>query len=92
MSYEIGKIYIWQNQVGAAAFRNGSECTVVSAPGYYLASDGKVCEAQVTDAPPISKGSVVVAMSGDLRPKNPPKGEQSILNAFKAPTKELEPA
>lgn len=77
--YEIGKVYIWQNQVGEYARLNGTECTPVEPARMWDFADG--C--------PTIMGQLVstdyngmVAFRGDLRPKNPPPGEQLINEMF----------
>lgn len=86
--YTIGKVYIWQHQTGMYAHLNGSECTVV-AEAWQRNIRGLTWE---TDTPILYKGrwTVMIAFAGDLRPKEPPKGEQLVLDMFKMP--EVEPA
>lgn len=80
--YEIGKVYIWQNQVGDGAYMNGTETTVTGAPitGHDPFS-GAYFPAQPTDTL-CSAGRVVHALAGRLRPKNPPPGEQLVRDLF----------
>lgn len=90
--YEVGQVYIWQNQTGELAYLNGTECTVL----------GDMCEwggenlpgfwGQETDSLSSDDMGVFswIAEAGDLRPKGTPSGESSITDLFKLP--ELEPA
>lgn len=94
--YEINKIYVWQNQVGEYASLNGVETTVVSeAFDFTLHSTFETRIAWQTDtyAPgcPRIEENRMVAFVGDLRPKDPPSGEQKILELFNN-VPELEPA
>jgi hypothetical protein len=77
MTYEVGRVYVWQNQVGEFAHLNGTECTV-TAPGVVI--DGVMQWA--TDAPAPNPCYVVVAYMGDLRPRDTPSGERSIMELF----------
>lgn len=91
--YEVGKIYIWQNQVGEYAYLNGTETTVLKGPDPTLRrATGKVEMCWETDSHPPSSQSithyVMVAFVGDLRPKDPPKGEKIIMELFKQPERE----
>ncbi len=88
--YEIGKVYIWQNQVGEMAHLNGTECTVTDGVSmHWCLISRRWIAGQCTDSP-CERGRTYVAEAGDLRPKDPPTGERSILDLFKLP--ELEPA
>lgn len=81
--YEIGKIYIWQNQVGQYAHYNGTECTPVEPASWWRVNDdGRMLWAQLVDC---YDGYPMCAERGDLRPKNPPPGERSINDLFKLP-------
>jgi hypothetical protein len=86
--YQIGKVYIWQGQVGEYAFLNETETTVLSGPEYmFQTTTGRTELCWETDSqPPPNKPIekfVMVAFAGDLRPKYPPQGEQLILKLFK---------
>lgn len=90
--YEIGKVYIWQNQVGPMSSFNGQECTVLGPP-IPLPVDifgGAPGLGQMTDFVWEYLGVPyrAFAVKGDLRPKNPPSGEQSILSLFTQPVVE----
>jgi hypothetical protein len=86
MAYEIGPVYIWQNQVGAYAFYNGTECRVVGPRQPFLSVlSGGVEEAWPTDAaPPSGRSYSVFAGPGDLRRRDPPpSGERLVLELFR---------
>lgn len=87
--YEIGRVYIWQNQVAGYARINGQETTVTGSAREVRGVDGRVFVGQRTDTPGVfyTKG-FIFAERGDLRPKNPPSGEKSISDLFKAPSHE----
>ncbi|WP_290872081.1 hypothetical protein [Aquabacterium sp.] len=86
--YEIGRVYIWQNQTGEMAFLNGTECTVVGHMEYFKILNRDDWEwGQETDS--FDHESDFMAQAGDLRPKDPPPGEKSISDLFKLP--QLEP-
>lgn len=80
--YEIGKVYIWQNQVRQYAKLNGTECTVVDEAKNFLMPDGRTARGQLTDTPGSNPANRMFAERGDLRPKNPPSGEQLINEMF----------
>lgn len=85
--YEIGKVYIWQNQVDEYEFLNGTECIPIEPPCWYVYNGtfievyGQRVEGEIE----------MVAFRGDLRPKNPPSGEKKVMEQFQ-PKPELEPA
>lgn len=87
MSYEIGKVYIWQNQVGDMAHLNGLECTVLGPIERYFDDLSKTWHmGQKTDLSghdDISGDFDWYADQGDLRPKSPPTGEREIMDMFK---------
>lgn len=80
--YEIGRVYIWQNQTHETAHLNGQETTVLSGPATYRTTSGKLIVAQMTDTYP-DIGAGVVAAPGDLRPKDRPPGELKIFDMFR---------
>lgn len=84
--YEVGKVYIWQNQVGDYAFLNGTETTVTSQRClFYIPAMQRNMYGWKTDSsPPPSQppDGYMIAFAGDLRPKDPPSGEKSILELF----------
>ncbi|WOH61932.1 hypothetical protein [Bradyrhizobium sp. BWC-3-1] len=88
--YEVGKVYVWQNQSGPFAYLNGKETTVI---GHAFKLQNPILSSggphQETDTPPPSwlphATTNCCAGPGDLRPKNPPPGEQSVLDMFKQP-------
>lgn len=89
--YEIGRVYIWQNQSGVLAHLNGTETTVVGPVETHLdLITGKRLQGQATDSTCPRDSNFYFAEAGDLRPKNPPAGERSVLDLFKLP--ELETA
>jgi hypothetical protein len=90
--YEVGRVYIWQNCTGDLACLNGTETIVLEAASRYLSDKGRWEFGCLTDTQdPLGDPEVeVYAEPGDLRPKYPPSGEQSVLDLFKRP--ELEPA
>lgn len=91
--YEVGKVYIWQNQVGDLAHFNGTECTVIGEAEQYIEQSGALKIGHLTDSMDDyarQHDCAIYAELGDLRPKNPPKGEQSVRDLFKLP--ELETA
>lgn len=89
--YEIGKVYIWQNQAGAFAALNGTETTVIGPP---MRRPDALFNAntifQETDTPPPDYLRAMVSTNalagpGDLRPKDPPPGERTVRAMFKLP-------
>lgn len=81
--YEIGKVYVWQNLV-EYAYLNGTDTTVTSGPILALDVDsGQFLRGQRTDT--TVDGITFAAQAGDLRPKNPPPGEQLIRDLFIEP-------
>lgn len=89
--YEIGKVYIWQNQVGPLAHLNDTECTVLDHPHEVWCVIKQLhAWGQRTDSPCDNGDNYYFAEVGDLRPKKPPRGERSIMALFRAP--ELVPA
>lgn len=80
--YELGPVYIWQNQVGHMAYLNGQETTVRTRPIRCRTTCGRWIVAQVTSSHAPDPRFFVVAVRGDLRPKNPPSGERKILDLF----------
>jgi hypothetical protein len=93
--YEVGKVYVWYNQVGEFAGLNGQETTILEGPfNFFDNVDKKMHIAWETDSylpgHPREEKNRMVAYIGDLRPKDPPKGEQKIMDLFKTP--ELETA
>jgi hypothetical protein len=85
--YEVGRVYIWQNQVGDLAHYNGTECTITGPERTFNELyTGLPEKGWPTDTPPpayCAPGTTFYALPGDLRPKNPPPGEQSVLDMFK---------
>lgn len=77
--YEIGRVYIWQNQVGEASAYNGTECTVLEAEQWHETPSGELKLGQMVIT---QCGKIKGAQRGDLRPKNPPTGEQKIRSMF----------
>ena len=94
--YEVNRVYIFQNQVGMFAYLNGQETTVIGPPRKLpnpLCGHGGLHQETDTPPPHWLRGVTetnVFAGPGDLRPKDAPPGEQSVLDLFKLP--ELEPA
>jgi hypothetical protein len=86
LMYEIGRVYIWQNQTGKYARINGVECTPTESPARYRHN----ATGQIVWSQPVTNvdGERWLAMRGDLRPKNPPAGERSITDMFKVPQHE----
>lgn len=88
--YEVGKVYIWQNQVKTMAFLNGTECVILgNMDSHWCEIAGGPRWGQETDSMDPSDECYYFAEQGDLRPKNPPPGEQSITNLFKLTEPEL---
>lgn len=86
--YEIGRVYIWQNQVGVMGHINGTECTLTgSSMRYRSVLDGQWRDGWPTDtlAPP---GLTAFAEPGDLRPRDTPSGERRVLDLFREPAHE----
>lgn len=83
--YEIGAVYIWQNQVDEYRVLNGSECTVLGpVEQWVLKHNGEEVEGQTTDTLWHGvNGNNMVAFAGDLHRKFPPTGELSIIELFK---------
>jgi len=92
--YEVGKIYIWQNQVGEYAYLNETETMVLGGPfNSYSGSTGKPVVEWETDSEIPSRFPnhfAMMAFAGDLRLKEPPPGQAKIVDMFKLP--KLEPA
>lgn len=90
--YTVGKLYRWVGQRGRFAWLNGSECTVTGPMEMHSHSTkGIAVPMWPTDTPSRDPGfSCVGAEAGDLVPVDPPSGERSVLELFRAP--ELEPA
>lgn len=82
--YEIGRVYVWQNRTGSAAWMNGKETIVVeAAKNTRRRQETEVALSQLTDTPSmVTPGAYVSARLGELRPKNPPTGEQKIRSMF----------
>jgi hypothetical protein len=83
--YEVGKVYVWQNQVGDCEYLNGSETTVIRplGPRFKRPEYGIGIEkAWETDTKHRASGYCVEAYFGELRPKNPPPGEQLVRDLF----------
>jgi hypothetical protein len=93
--YEIGKVYIWQGQMGEFVYLNGTETAVLEGPVLkndlslhgFSANAGTVRTVWLTDSPLPQdfkglKNARVYATAGDLRLKEPPNGERSILELF----------
>lgn len=89
--YEIGRVYIWQNQVAQFTHLNGTETTVTGPPvrgdllmwrrsSWYWPTDTVVPLAYR-----LAGADAVFAEAGDLRPKNDPTGERGIMDLFKLP-------
>lgn len=82
--YEIGRVYVWQNRTGDAARLNGQETIVIDRAR--ITKDritGRIALTQMTDTPSVTNlGGYVSAEHGELRPKNPPPGEQKIRSMF----------
>lgn len=94
MTYEIGVVYVWQNQVGRLACLNGLECVVIGpAKTYFGGGDwqyGWPTDSQLPDA---MIAHEVMAFPGDLRRKQPPTGLATVLAWFTAPApREVETA
>lgn len=93
--YKVGKVYIWQNQVGAFAYLNGKETTVVGPKELAFHSGTfRLVEFWPTDTPcncDVPEPHTLAAFRGDLRPKDPPSGEQKVMSWFKTKPV-LEPA
>lgn len=88
--YEVGGLYVWHNQVGEAAYLNGTE-TVVTGDICDVCYRGELIgRGQPTSTIADDEGNHWYAEPGDLRRKEPPPGQQSIINMFKQP--QLEPA
>lgn len=90
--YEVGKVYIWQNRVGDAAVLNGMETTVLGKSSGRDLETGEYFNGWQTDTPSSKfSGMNISAKAGELRLKNPPRGEQKIRDLFE-PKPLLEPA
>lgn len=88
--YQIGVVYVWQNQSGILAHLNGLETVVLGLPEEYEDIDtGMSAVGQETDT--IDDGYTVYAEPGDLRRKNPPSGEKSVMDLFEFQP-EMEPS
>lgn len=86
MSYEIGRIYVWQNRAEILAYLNGVETTVLG-PVQDIRGvfSGNHCFAQPTDTIVSHDGRAfrLCALPGDLRPKTDPIGERRVMDMFK---------
>lgn len=81
--YEIGRVYIWQNQVGEFAPLNGTECTIMSPGRWQTDINGRHYFGWDTDAPdPHGKDYIIAAEAGDLRPRGTPSGERKVMQMF----------
>lgn len=78
--YEVGRVYVWQNQRWPFERLNGLQ-TIVTGNIEHFDVIGR--NGQETDTIWQSGGSPMIAEAGDLRAKNPPPGELSVLNQFK---------
>lgn len=81
--YEVGKVYIWQHQVGQFAYLNGTECTVT---GPRVAFWSSITNSTARGWPVDTKvfeGEQTYADVGDLRPRDTPSGEQRVLDQFR---------
>ena len=94
MKYEMGVVYVWQNQIGEMAHLNGTECTVTSAPAVYWCVIARAyIRGQKVDTPLSKPGYWYFASPGDLRRKQPPTGIVTVLAWFTAPApREVEAA
>lgn len=85
--YEIGRVYIWQNLREHVGF-NGTETTVIGPMEAFEYKGGGqqfyYCETDTV----LDDGRALWATRGQLRPKNPPSGEQSILDLLRVPEHE----
>jgi hypothetical protein len=81
--YEVGRVHIWQNQVGDWAYLNGTETTVTGPPKWYWNLDGKKVLVQSTDTESPIRGHMIGAFPGDLRPRDTPSGERQVFDMFK---------
>lgn len=79
--YEIGRVYVWQNLVDAPHM-NGVECVVTGPLKEWNCAGGGIFMCQETDSIDPHDGEGMLAQPGDLRPKNPPTGEQKIRSMF----------
>lgn len=94
-NYETGVVYVWQNQVNEYAHLNGRECVVTGPVDFHMDWNGKFPPGWPTDTPDFiwPYDAIIYAQAGDLRRKQPPAGEESVLRMFTAPApRELEPA
>jgi hypothetical protein len=87
--YEVGRVYVWQGlKTPIFGHLNGTETTVTGdimlAPYVFQGGQGY---GQPTDTI-LPNGMQAVARPGQLRPKDPPPGEQSVLDLFKTPEPE----
>ena len=87
--YEVGKVYVLQNCTGMDACLNGTETTVIGPPESYFSAVEDYRFGWPTDS--TNAYGPVMAFPGDLRPKNPPSGEQLIRTMFE-PKPVMEPA
>lgn len=78
--YEVGKVYVWQNQVGAYAHFNGTECTPDEPAALYRHI--LTLEVRWAQHVVLADGNGWLAERGDLRPKTPPTGEKKIRSLF----------
>jgi hypothetical protein len=87
--YKVGEVYIWQNQVGELTYLNETETIIIQGPHpFYREDKNEIVDGWDTDSPLPNSAPpdfVMVAFEGDLRPKDPPRGERSILELFKQP-------
>ncbi|WP_426078680.1 hypothetical protein [Janthinobacterium sp. PSPC3-1] len=82
--YEVGRVYVWQNQRAPYERLNGMETTVTSGIVVKTLHGEQHC-GQKTDTIGQRTGKPILAEMGDLRPLNPPPGEQSVLELFNQP-------
>lgn len=80
--YDVGRVYVWQNLRWPYECLNGLDTTVTDD---ILHCDVTGRNGQQTDTIWQCSGSPMIAEAGDLRSKNPPSGELSVLDQFKSP-------
>lgn len=81
--YEVGRVYIWVKTSLEHEFLIGQETTFKTGLVAFLDINGKVHYGWMTDTPaPGLEGYCIFAAAGELRPKNLPSGEKSIMDQF----------
>lgn len=84
--YEVGKVHVWVRTSPEHSYLIGQETTVKTGIVEFVDINGKIHHGWMTDTPARGlEGYFIFAAAGELRPKNPPSGEKSIMDQFSRP-------